>query len=168
MNFSVSDMEKMHFFKGLKQSHLEKINPLFESKWVQAKEIIFKAGDPAKDVYLLRQGKILLQTVVSPILTISFTSINPGNGFGWSGLLNYSVRTFQAVSDGRSEILQASVEKLLNLFEQNHVIGYYVMRNLAILQKGRSDNRTIQLTRLLAKHPDLEKAMSGIKEDEFR
>ncbi len=129
----VDGLEGFAIFKGMSQEELDAVGQHCEISTVRRGETIFKAGDPAHSLFLVRSGKIELRfkvvyysaTVVFPLDTVA-----AGDVCGWSAMVPPSNYTLTAVATEDSDLLQIKYSELQECCEANFQLGYIVMRNI--------------------------------------
>lgn len=138
------------------------------SEWVEFGEgkSIFKEGDTAKDFYMLLKGKVLLEQRISPHITVTVYTIKPGQSFGVSSLLEPDTYQSDAICAEPSEILVVGGEDLLRLLEEDHSMGYYLMKKINMTLYRYLQRRTDQFLRSLDTHPDIFELSQTDTEDE--
>jgi CRP-like cAMP-binding protein len=119
-------------------------------------EIIFKEGEPAERLYMLRSGSVLLEQRVSDKVTACVGSVKPGFSFGWSAMVDNGVYTNEAVCVEPSVIYSFKREKINKLFEQDPEMGFRLYQRLLELIKTRLDYRTEQFRQAIKNHPDMQ------------
>ncbi|MBC8463719.1 MAG: cyclic nucleotide-binding domain-containing protein [Deltaproteobacteria bacterium] len=153
------DLKKINLLQNLSDEALEKILPITKHREFKEGEMIFKQGDPADALYLLKRGKVLLEVDLSEIVSISLGSVKTGFSFGWSALMGDSNYTSHAICSEPCEILSVSGKELQSLLEQDHAIGYHIMIGVAQIIKNRLARRTDQFLKVMSKHPDIQKLL---------
>ena len=139
----------------LSDEMLEKIISRINIFKLTEQEIIFDEGNEAKNFYMLRSGKVLLEKRISDKITVSLGAIKPGFSFGWSSIFREPY-TFMAVCAETCEILMINAETLLNLMKEDHSMGFALMRSLTRMMKNRMDRIQEQFLKAIKEHPDFE------------
>jgi CRP-like cAMP-binding protein len=135
---------------------IEKMLPELELLRFDEGEIIFHGGDFADCFYMLKRGKILLEQRISEKVTVSVGAVKAGFSFGWSAMLGRGVYSLDTVCGEPCETLRIKGKTLLNLFEQDHTMGYRLMRLILKVMKKRLDYRTEQFIKVIRDHPDIQ------------
>lgn len=138
----------------LTEPMLDKLRPIVEYRAFSEDEVIFREGDPATRLYMLKSGKVLLEKRISEHITISVGSIRAGYSFGWSSILDGDAYTSDAICTGTGEVFSVQREKLLALFDEDHSMGFIMTQRLMRVIKKRLDYRTEQFLRAIQEHPD--------------
>ncbi|MBI9089760.1 MAG: cyclic nucleotide-binding domain-containing protein [Desulfobacterium sp.] len=117
--------------------------------------VIYKEGDAAQNVYMLKSGKILLEQKISNTIAVTVNSIDPGESFGWAFLLDRGSNALTASCCEDSEIYVINRDLVRKLMDEDNSIGYMMMKQLATVLKRRLDQRTIQFLKSVKSHPDI-------------
>jgi len=111
----------------------------------QAGTYILKEGDAANTFFLIRQGKVALELFAPHHKPIIVSTISVGEILGWSWLLEPFQWKFnaRAVDDVRAIALDGKC--LRNKCEENHDLGYEVLKRFARIMEQRLDATRLQL-----------------------
>ena len=152
---TIDDLKQIIMLGYLTDEMLEKLVPITDLLLFDENEFIFRQGDNSDRLYMLREGKVLLELDVSENITVSVSSIKPGNAFGWSAMLEEATYTVNALCTERCEVLSIRSEKLKALLEHDHSMGYILSQRLLVIMKKRYDIRTEQFIKTITHHPDI-------------
>ena len=131
-------LKRAEVFLGLDDSDLSKIAtlPSCREGAYQPERVIFRTGDKAKYLYVLKGGEIDLMVEVPPKSEQAATQvvvdrITTGGFFGWSALVKPHFYTMSAICTGPSSVVVISGAELMALFEKEYHIGYKVFQSLS-------------------------------------
>ncbi len=96
-------------------------------------ETLFRLGDPAERVFLVRSGRIHLSVPLSirgKNEDVLIEERHAGETVGWSGLIPPHRFTLRGVAPVATELTAFSRASLLDHFEANPAVGYLVTRNV--------------------------------------
>ena len=143
-------------FNGLDDSELTKIAEFCHERSRKAGTICYIQGRNATDVHLCHRGKvdIIIQLYEPWGMEVKVHTTKEGEVFGWSALIEPHTYTSSAMCAGNVEELYIKGSDLLDLFEQNHHMGYVVMRNLSAIISSRLTTDRQRLSSQL--NPDLQ------------
>ncbi|MCP4111193.1 MAG: cyclic nucleotide-binding domain-containing protein [Desulfobacteraceae bacterium] len=154
---SKEDLKKIVMLSYLSDDSLEKLVPMTDSLRFDQGETIFRQGDVTDRLYMLERGKVLLEQRISDKVTASLGAIKPGYSFGWSAMLDEGdTYTSDAVCAEKCEVFSIRREKMINLFNEDHTIGYILSQRLLRVIKKRLDHRTEQFLRAIKNQPDIQ------------
>lgn len=149
------DLKKIVMLGYLTDAMLDKLIPITDLLLFDENEIIFRQGDPSDRLYMVKQGKVLLEQRITDKITVSISAIKPGFTFGWSAMLDEETYTSRAVAAKPCELFSLRGEKLKALFEKDHSLGFIMSQRLLVIMKKRYDIRTEQFIKTIKHHPDL-------------
>ncbi len=154
----LEELRKIPWFRELSEDHIRKIASISRIRPMKAGEIIFREGDTHESVYIVVEGRVGLEMFVPHKGKVRFYTAEPWELFGWSSVTpNVHVRTAgaTAVLDGR--LIRVDAERLNQACDEDHDLGYLVMRRLARVVAGRLQVTRLQLLDMFA-NPELKNA----------
>ncbi|MFC1849362.1 cyclic nucleotide-binding domain-containing protein [candidate division CSSED10-310 bacterium] len=149
------DLSRIHILEQLADDMLDKFIQITEFVEFETGHVVYKEGDLADVFYMLRRGKILIEQRISPKATVTIDTIRPGESFGLASLLDVRVYHLDAICAEPSKLFLIKSEDLLHLFQDDHSLGYKVMRNLTTILEKQLERRTEQFLRTIKTHPDI-------------
>lgn len=152
---SRKDLKQIIMLGYLTDEMIDKLIPITDQLLFGTDEVIFRQGDKANRFYMLKQGKVLLELKIDANITVIISSIKAGYAFGWSSMLDDENYTVDALCSEPCEILSFRADKVKQLFEQDHSLGYIMSQRLLRIIKKRYDIRTEQFLKTITHHPDL-------------
>ncbi|MFO7666801.1 MAG: cyclic nucleotide-binding domain-containing protein [Desulfobacterales bacterium] len=153
---SREDLKKVVIIGYLEDYMLDKLIPFVDLLIFEERETIFKEKEPATRFYMVKRGKVVLEQRISDNITVSVGAIKPGFSFGWSAILTDGTYTSDAVCSEYSEVFSVRSDKLRNLLDNDHSMGYMLTQRILKVIKTRLDHRTEQFIRAVTSHPDIE------------
>ncbi len=130
-------LERAEIFLGLDNADLAKIASLRSCHEAdcQAGQIIFKAGERARYIYILKEGQVdLVSGIPSPASQkpeLIVERVTTGSLFGWSALVEPHYYALSGVCKEPSKMVAIDGTELLELFAKDHRLGYEVFQSLA-------------------------------------
>lgn len=121
-------------FAGLTEEQLRMVAGLARERNVAAGERLFQVGEPARELFVLRYGRVELTfplMVMGETRETRFQSLEPSRALGWSALVPPHRLTLSARATTEAAVLAFEGERLLRLFEEQAPLGRVVMGNLA-------------------------------------
>ena len=133
------------FFAGLDQQYLDLLTGCASNQRFEAGTYIFREGGEANEFFLIRSGKVAIEmpgTNHPPILVGTY---GEGEVLGWSWLLPPYEWKFQArvVEPVRAFALDGKC--LRKKCEENHDLGYELLKRFTKLIDRRLDSTRLQL-----------------------
>ena len=145
------ELQKIPWFKEIKPEHLEKITDISHLRHVRAGEILFREGDREDFLYIVIEGRVALDIFIPHRGKVRIYTAEPWDLFGWSSVTpTIHQRTAGAVAVVDGLIVGIDSAKLRQLCEDDHDLGYVVMRRLANLVASRLLVTRLQLIDMFA------------------
>ncbi len=137
-------------FKELDESRLKKVTQLCRSKSFQRGEAVFNEGEEAVEMYLLSEGRIILEMDVSapgqqPLPT-GMEIVNSGDIFGWSSVVEPHVYKLTARCMAICNTLAIKGDMLKKMMAEDTGLGYHVMKKLSEIIALRLTYTRLRLT----------------------
>lgn len=107
-----------------KNQTLEFLIPFMKSESLRQGAEIFRKGDEAKHIFMIRQGHVALPEINK--------TLGPGAFFGEVGIFaDAGKRTLSAVCSDDCELLSITREKVIELFYQEPRFGFFIVRAMS-------------------------------------
>ena len=148
---TVEELQKIPWFKELNQEHLLKIAGITQLRRIQAGEVLFREGDKEDYVYIVIEGRVALDIFVPHRGKVRFYTADPWEVFGWSSVTpSIHQRTAGATAVLEGLLACINAEQLRQSCEEDHDLGYLVMRRLANIVASRLLVTRLQLLDMFA------------------
>lgn len=128
---SLLDVE---LFAGLSEEQRRAVAALARERRAAAGETLFRLGEPAEALYVIRRGRVDLTfplQVMGEVREVRFQSLAAGRTLAWSALVPPHRLTMSASATTEVELLVLDRQRLLALLGQQPLMGRVVMSNLA-------------------------------------
>jgi len=134
-----------HFFAGLESYYTSLLTGCAANVRFAPGTYIFKEGEEANEFYLIRSGKVALEIFAPHRNPIVVETLGAGDILGWSWLLPPYIWKFHAhaVQDTRAIALDGKC--LRTKCEENHDLGYEVLKRFAQIMEQRLEAARLQL-----------------------
>ena len=118
-----ADLLKQYtFFKGFRYEQIKNLADIATQESYKADFLFWKKGDPAKNLYFVEEGRVVLfmdayRGTTRPPLWVSIDLITKGDVMGWSSVIKPYVYTLGArcIDDTKATVFNgAKLRKLLN------------------------------------------------------
>lgn len=149
------DLKQFVMLGYLSDEMIAKLLPITEMLLFDKDEMIFRQGEKANRLYLLKKGKVLLEHRITDKITIALSSVKPGYSFGWSAMLDNDVYSSDAVCTESCMVYTFKEAKLKSIMEQDHSLGFIISKRLLHVVKKRFDIRTEQFVKTIKSHPEI-------------
>jgi len=143
-------LKEFPFFKNLTEEQLEKVAAISCLEEHGAGTQMYKKGDPARSLFLVRSGKVIL-TLENymgphrPPLQVTVDTITKGETMGWSAVVEPYIYTLAALCIDDSSFVATDSEKLRALMEADSDLAYKIMREIAKVISSRLTHTQIIL-----------------------
>ncbi len=147
----LEELRKIPWFQELREDHIRKIASISRIRPMKAGEVIFREGDTHESVYIVLQGRVGLEMYVPHRGRVRFYTAETWELFGWSSVTpNVHLRTAGATAVLDGALLKVDAAKLDEACEQDHDLGYLVMRRLSRVVASRLQVTRLQLLDMFA------------------
>ena len=133
----VSILKRCEMFIGLNDDDLRKVGSLHSWRRETYSEgtFIFQENVRANNFYILEEGEIKLLIGVyregaNKATQVPVDTISKGDVFGWSSLVIPHSLTLSAICIKPSSVLVINGDELSNLMDEDHSLGYELMKGL--------------------------------------
>jgi CRP-like cAMP-binding protein len=140
------------FFQGLPERYLKFVVGCAKNVRFDEGTVLLCEGDEANRFYLIREGLVALEVAVPQRGEVTLQTIGAGDVLGWSWLFppyrsHFGARTLQA-----TRALEFDGKCLRNKCEEDHDLGYELIKRAAGIMRERLRATRLQLLDLYATH----------------
>jgi len=122
-------IQKFDLFKDIGQEAMKKISKVMVEESYEKGSVLYKAGDPAINLYLIVDGSVTLS--VGTAGKVSYTAHRPGEVFGWSSMVDRPGYVYTAECYTKCTLVRIEKEKLDRLMEEDPKTGLIFFKRLA-------------------------------------
>lgn len=151
---NIDELKQDSIVGNLDDYQLEKIVPLLAEHHHTRGDQITKKGDTADLFFMVISGKIHLEQRISKDMTHTVATVTGGHSFGWASIFNEGNYLSEAFVAEDSVVYSVKGVELRKLLEEDHSMGYQVMRNILTHLNNRLSRRTEQFVNAIKTHPD--------------
>jgi len=145
------ELEKIPWFQELKPEHLQKIVAISHLRKTRAEEVLFHEGDKEDCLYIVIEGRVALDIFVPHRGKVRIYTAERWDVFGWSSvtpIIHQRTAGATVVTDGLVVCIDSA--KLRQACDEDHDLGYIVMRRLTNIVAGRVLVTRLQLIDMFA------------------
>lgn len=147
-------LNSIPWFFELNQEQRERIYAISIRKQIDALEPIFLEGDKEDYIYILLTGQVAIEMTIPGHDPVRVHLSEPGEIIGWSSVMPViRQRTATARSTTPCQLLAIDSVKFRELCDEDHEMGYYLMRRLANTIATRLLLTRLMLVDLLTHNP---------------
>lgn len=133
------------FFEDMSPDQLELIAGCASNVRFNSGDFIYRQGEEANRFYLIRQGRVSLELFIPGRGSFAVQSIGPGDLLGWSWLFPPYRWKFDARATDVTRAIAFDGECLRKKCELSPILGYEMMKRLAIIVSQRLQATHLQL-----------------------
>jgi CRP/FNR family transcriptional regulator, cyclic AMP receptor protein len=133
------------FFSGLDGGFTNLMTSCASNVRFKRGDYILKEGDPANTFYLMRSGKVALEVLTPQHKPIIIATLGEGEILGWSWLLAPYLWKFHARAVDEVRAIALDGKCLRSKCEENHDLGYEVLKRFAQIMERRLEATRLQL-----------------------
>lgn len=128
----VSTLQTIPWFQELSQEHFDKLVEISELVEYDAEEELYRQGDKQEYLYVVITGRVAVEIAVPGRGRQRINTAEAMDVLGWSSATPVvRLRTSGAVTVLPTQLVRIDAVKLRQLCEENHSLGYVVMKRLA-------------------------------------
>jgi len=125
-------MKNIELFRGLNDSQLERIAAISRREDYNEGDVILKQDAEGDTMYIIAQGQVEISVQVKGTSRLAIY-LGEGQVFGEVALLDYGHRSATVTADEDNTVVYSVArDSFENLCMSDHLLGYLVMRNLAL------------------------------------
>jgi CRP/FNR family transcriptional regulator, cyclic AMP receptor protein len=125
-------LQSLELTQGMPASAFEQLASIATPKAYPAGRVLFNESEYHPYLHILLEGLVSLEMRVPGHGTRKILTLGRGDFLAWSAFLTDGVMTTSAMAEEDTKVVQFSTDALRALCEQNHELGYYVMRQVSI------------------------------------
>jgi len=140
------------FLSGLSPEHLKLITGCASNVVFKAGQFIFREGEAADKFYLIRQGQVVVETFVPQKGPLVIRTRSEDDIFGWSWMVPPYKWHFDARAAELTRALAIDGKCLRTKCEEDHNLGYEIMKRFATVIAERLEATRLQLMDVYGDH----------------
>lgn len=133
------------FFEGLDSCYSELLTGCASNVRFAAATYLFKEGEEANQFYLIRAGKVALEMFTPYSRPLTVETLEQGDVLGWSWLVPPYIWNFHARALQETRAIALDGKCLRAKCEQDHDLGYEVLKRFSQLMVRRLHATRYQL-----------------------
>lgn len=139
------------FFHGMRTDHLDFIAGCAKNVRFKEDDLLFREGEAADTFFLIREGQVALELKAAGHSKVTIQTAEKGEVVGWSWLVGTNhLWRYSARAMGEIRALAFDGACLRRKCEENHELGYEVVRRVANLIAHRLEATRLQLLDIYA------------------
>lgn len=122
-------IQELDLFGGIDDDIVEELVSTMETESYNSGDLVFKAGDPADNFFILIVGAVNLY--VSSVAKAAFVALKQGDAFGWSSLAGRETYSSTATCAETTRLYKINKDKLDRMLRQHPATGMLFYKRLA-------------------------------------
>jgi glutaminase len=124
---TIEDLKKHEIFSEMDLTELKLLSAMAEEKHAREGEELIIAGSPARTLYILQEGGLMITFPDGRAVTLH----KPGRVVGWSALVSPTHYTASVTCLTDSTLIAFPGSELLRLVQRNVAFGTKIMRKIS-------------------------------------
>ena len=141
------------FLKGLTPAQIGTITGCAFNQRFAPGEFLFREGEEAGHFFIVRQGRVAIEIGAEPREAMTIQTVSDGEILGWSWLVPPYRWRFSARATELTRAIALDGRCLRQKCEQDHDLGYELLKRFADVVGQRLDATRLQLLDLYAAEP---------------
>ena len=133
------------FLSGLSDDHFKLITGCASNVVFKPGEFLFREGDDADSFYIIRHGKVIIETYIPEKGPVAIQTRGEGDITGWSWLIPPYKWHFDARAAELTRAIALDGKCLRGKFDEDNAFGYVVMKKFAFVIAERMEATRLQL-----------------------
>ena len=110
-------LRQVVLFKELAEPHLAALSLRLKERRLRKGEVLFREGDPGQELFLIREGSVVISKQVTGPVEQVLARLGPGDFFGEMTLFDQAPRSATVQAETATVLLCLDRENLLQLIE---------------------------------------------------
>ena len=140
------------FFAGLEERYMQLLAGCASNVRFEGGKYILREGEEASQFFLIRHGKVALQISAPPRGPLIVETLGEGDILGWSWLVSPYHWSLDARAVELTRAIALDGRCLRAKCEQNHDLGYELLKRFAHIMERRLETTRFQLLDVYAVH----------------
>ncbi len=152
---NIEDLRRINLFKNIPEHLLEIIAGEAQLSIYGTGTQLITVNEKVENFYLLVMGQVAIKRNVTPDVDVILEYIQSGQSFGTFALIEGAKAFYSAVCQETCEIISVSGDRMIQLFEKNHELAYYIMMDVSKRYKRFMDKRSQMILKTLVDDSDM-------------
>ncbi len=142
------------FFDGFEPAQIEFLVGCSTNIVFQEGEFLYREGETANSFFLVREGKVAVETDSPPTGPLTLVTVGRGDMLGWSWIVPPYVHRTDARAIEQTRALSLDAVCLRDKLESDHELGFRLLTRFVSLMAQRLESARMQLLDLYGNHHD--------------
>lgn len=159
----LEDLKRIALLKDLPDHLLEIIAKEAQLSIFGADTQLIVKDHEVNTFFMLLMGQVAIKQELSADIDVILDYIQSGSSFGSGSLVAGSTASYTAVCQEPCEVITLFGPRMIELFESNDELAYYMMAGVARQYKQNLDLRAQMIMQTLDDEPDIKDAINDIE-----
>lgn len=151
----IEDLRRIRMLKGMPEHLLKMIGQEAQLSIIGTGTRLFSKGDRNDILYMLVMGQVALSLPLNEEIDVIFENLQAGGILGAPALIENGTAGYNAVCQEPCEMITLYGPSMIELFETNHELAYYMMGQMASRYEDLMNQRGRIIIKTLVANPDL-------------
>jgi CRP-like cAMP-binding protein len=142
---SPESLRRLSCFSPISEASLKRAAMIAREETVPAGTRLFNEGDPADTLGIILSGEVDIQYTLPDGERRTVDTLIAGDIVGWSALVPPHKLTASATTCKETKLIKVEAKRLRELCEEDPLLGYRLMTQVAKLLADRLDGARVQL-----------------------
>jgi CRP-like cAMP-binding protein len=138
-------LRRYPYFAGIDDESLKQLAMIAEEKTIPVSTVMFREGDPASYLGIILKGEVNIQYILGDGELRTVDTLVDGDLLLWSALVEPYKATALGTTTKVTQLARIDAAKLRLLCEQQPILGYRLMTQVARLLANRLEGARVQL-----------------------
>ena len=146
MKERIEALTSIVLFKGLGQTHIERIARIAEEIELKKGQVLFREGEPGDRLFAILDGKVRISRQIPGVGEEALAILAPGDHFGEMAIIDDDVRSGDALAHEDCRLLTISKAAIQDLMFTDLALAHEILWNLVRSLSERLRRSTDKMT----------------------
>jgi signal-transduction protein with cAMP-binding, CBS, and nucleotidyltransferase domain len=151
----IEDLKRINLLKKIPEHLLDIIAKEAQLSIFGTGTQLITVNEKIDNFCMLVMGQVAIKRNITPDIDVILEYVQSGNSFGTSAMIEGTTAFYSAICQEPCEIITVSGERMIQLFEENHELGYYIMMDVSKRYKRFMDHRARMILKTLSDDLDM-------------
>lgn len=139
--FSV--FKRLPLLEGVDDTYLQKLSQHAQHKFYDRKQLVFKKGDMAAELYFLIEGQLQIIDTSSDGKDVGLSMIYPSTAFGHLALIDELPRSTAVMAVQKSAVVTLHKPQVMQLLFDHPMVMYRLLKELTAIIRNTNNARSV-------------------------
>ncbi len=159
----IEDLRRISMFKNSPDHLLEIISKEAKLSIFNTDTQLITIHEKVDTFYMLIMGQVAVIRELTPEIDVILDYVQSGASFGISSIVIGATATYTAICQEPCEVITLSGDRMIELFEENHELAYYMMLDVSRQYKRYMDIRANMILKTLGEKREIKEKIHNIE-----